>query len=105
MDINVGLLQWFIHILIKKTSDSGIKNESISNKEVAEELHKPIIRNFKKGEVDSLFIGNIRGGDMQLICKFKKSFPFSLCVIDIYGKYAWVISWKYKKGIAITNTF
>ena len=46
MNINVGLLQWFIHILIKKTSDSGIKNESISNKEIAEESHKPIIRNF-----------------------------------------------------------
>ena len=92
MNINVGLLQWFIHILIKKTSDSGIKNESISNKEIAEESHKPIIRNFQKGEVDSLFIGNIRGGDMQLIRKFKKSFRFSLCVIDIYGKYAWFIS-------------
>ena len=46
MDINVGLLQWFIHILIKKASHSGIKNESISNKEIAEESHKPIIRNF-----------------------------------------------------------
>ena len=28
----------------KKTSGSGIKNENISNKELAEELHKPIIR-------------------------------------------------------------
>ena len=31
-----------------KTSGSGIKNENISNKEVAEELHKPIIIKFKK---------------------------------------------------------
>ena len=32
----------------KNTSGSAIKNESISNKELAEELHKPIIRIFQK---------------------------------------------------------
>ena len=32
----------------KKTSGSGIKNENISNKELAEELHKPIIKKFKE---------------------------------------------------------
>ena len=32
----------------KKTSGSGIKNENISNKRLAEELHKPIIRKFNK---------------------------------------------------------
>ena len=32
----------------KKSSDSGIKNENISNKELTEELHKPIIKNFNK---------------------------------------------------------
>ena len=32
----------------KKTSGSGVKNESISNKELAKELHKPsIIENLK----------------------------------------------------------
>ena len=30
----------------KKTSGSGIKNENISNKELAEELHKPVIEFF-----------------------------------------------------------
>ena len=37
--------------LDKKTSGSGIKNENILNKELAEELHKPIIRKFKKRKV------------------------------------------------------
>ena len=32
----------------KKSSDSGIKNENISNKELTEELHKPIIKKFNK---------------------------------------------------------
>ena len=42
---------------------------------------------------------------MQLMRKFKKELCFSLCVIDINSKYAWVIPLKYKKGIAITNDF
>ena len=48
----------------KKTSGSGIKNENISNKELAEELHKPIIRNFNKRKVHSPFIENIWGADL-----------------------------------------
>ena len=31
-----------------KFDGSGMKNENISNKELAEELHKPIIRKFNK---------------------------------------------------------
>ena len=31
-----------------ETSGGGIKNEIMSNKELAEELHKPIIRKLKK---------------------------------------------------------
>ena len=42
---------------------------------------------------------------MQLISKFNKGFRFLICVIDIYSKYAWVISLKDKKGITITNAF
>ena len=44
MDINVDLLQSFINFLIKKTSGSDLKN--VPNKELAEELHKPVIRKF-----------------------------------------------------------
>ena len=47
-----------------KTSGSGIKNENISNKEVAEELHKPIIIKFKKWKVHSPFLDNIWGVDL-----------------------------------------
>ena len=98
----------FYKFFNKKTSCSRIKNENISNKELAEELHKPIIRKFKKRQVHSPFIDNIWGADladMQLISKFNKGFRFFLCVIDIYSKYAWVILLKDKKGISISNTF
>ena len=66
----------------KKTSGSGIKNENISNKELAEELHKPIIRKFKRRKVYSYFIDNGWGADladMDLISKFDKEIRFSIC--------------------------
>ena len=47
----------------------------MSNKELAEELHKPIIRKLIKTKVYSSFIGNIWGADltnMQFIIKFNK---------------------------------
>ena len=87
----------------KKTSGSGIEN-----KELAEKLHKPIIKKFNKRKAHSPFIDNIWGADlvdMQLIGKFNKGFRFLLCVIDIFSKYAWVIPLKDKKGNAITNAF
>ena len=43
--------------------------------------------------------------DMQLLSKFDKGFRFSLCVIDIFSKYVWVIPLKDKKGISIVNGF
>ena len=79
---------------------------NISNKELAEELHKPSIETFNKRKIHSPVIDNISGAylaDMQLISKFNKEFRFLLCVIDIYSKYSWVILLKDKKGNTITN--
>ena len=42
---------------------------------------------------------------MELRSKFNKGFRFSLCVIDIFSKYAWVVTLKDKKGISIVNAF
>ena len=71
----------------------------MSNKELAEESHKPIIRKFEKRKVHSPFIDSIWGldlADMELIRKLNKGFRFLLCVADIYSKYAWVIPLKDK---------
>ena len=92
----------------EKTFGSGIENGNVSDKELVEELHEPIIRNSKKRKVYSSFIENIWGADlanMQLISKFNKGIGFLVWFIDIFSKYAWVISLKRKKCIAITNTF
>ena len=51
----------------KKSKGSGVK--SMSSQELAEELHKAIIRKFKRRKVYSLFKDNIWGAeiaDMQL---------------------------------------
>ena len=42
---------------------------------------------------------------MQLTSNFNKKFIFLLCAIDIFSKYSWVVPFKDKKGITITNAF
>ena len=77
------------------------------NQELAKELHKPIIRKFRKRKVRSSFIDNIRSADlvdMELINKFDKGIIFLLCVIGIFSKYTWVIPLK-DKNVTITNSF
>ena len=48
IDISVELYQWFIRFFKKNTSDEAIKNENMSNKELAEKLHKPIINKIQE---------------------------------------------------------
>ena len=56
MDINVDLLQLSINFLIKKTSGSGLENENMSDQQLVEELHKPIIKKFiNKKKYNHLF--------------------------------------------------
>ena len=79
--------------MIKKSQGKGLANNN-ENIQLANELHKPIIKNFNKRKVYSSFKDNIWGvdsADMQLLNKFDIGFRFLLCVIDIFLKYAWVI--------------
>ena len=106
-----GLASMLYKFFDKKTKGSGVTlaNKSIpQNEQLVEELHKPIIRKFRKREVYSAFKDNIWAADladMQLISKFNKGFRFLLCVIDTYSKYAWVAPLKDKNGVSIVNAF
>ena len=75
-------------LLADKTAFGGaIKNENILNKELAEELRKPIIKKFNKRKVQSRFIDNIWGVDlanMQLMSKLNKRIRF-FCVLLIFS--------------------
>ena len=75
---------------------------------MANELHKPIIRKFKKRKVYSSFRDNIWGvdlTDMQSLSKYNKGIKYLLCAIDLFSKYAWVIPIEDKKGTSTVNAF
>ena len=74
----------------KKSKGSGITNES--NYQLANELHKPIIKKCKKRKVYSSFKDNIWRvdlADMQSLSKFKKElstfYVQSICLVTIHG--------------------
>ena len=77
----------------KKSKGSGVKHVNTKltpqKQQLAEELHKPIIRKFEKRKVHAEFKDNIWGADladMQLLSRYKKGIRFLLCVIDIFSK-------------------
>ena len=85
---------------LEKSSGSGTANES--NYQHADELHKPIIRKFKKRKVYASFRDNIWGGDladMQSLSKYNKGNKYLLCAIGFL--YTSVVPLKEKKGTSI----
>ena len=99
-----GLASMVYKIFDQKSKGSALKE----NQQLANELHKPIIRKFRKRKVYSSFKDNIWGvdlADMQLISKHNKGIRYLLCVNDLFSKYAWVVPLKNKKGATITNAF
>ena len=101
-----GLPSMVYKFFDKKPSGSGIIIEA--NYQLADELHKPIIRKFKKRKVYSSFRDNIWGADladMQSLSRYNKGIRYLLCAINLFSKYAWVIPIKDKKGTSIVNAF
>ena len=73
----------------KKSSGSGITTIK-PDYQLANELHKPIIRKFKKRKVYSSFRDTIWGvdlADMQSLSKYNKGNKYLLCAIDLFSKY------------------
>ena len=102
-----GLASMVYRFFDSKVSGSGAKL-TLQNEQLANELHKPIIRKFEKRKVYSTLKDNIWGvdlADMQLLSKYNKGIRFLLCVIDIFSKYAWVVPLKDKKSISIVKAF
>ena len=94
--------------LVYKFFKGKTKGSGLNIKELAEELHKPIIKNFKRRKVYSSFKDNIWGvdlADMQLLSKYNKGIRYLLCVVDLFSRYAWVIPLKNKKGESIVEGF
>ena len=100
-----GLASMVYKFFDKKSKGSGI-NEP--NYQLADELHKPVIKKFKIRKVYSSFRDNIWGvdlADMQSLSKFNNGYKYLLCVIDLFSNYEWVIPLRDEKGTSTVKAF
>ena len=72
-----------------------MKKKKVST--LAEELHKPVRRKFKRRRVlvngiDKIWAADL--ADMSTFSEFNQGFKFLLLVIDIFSKYGWIIPLK-----------
>ena len=70
----------------KSAKGSGFNNEIKQNKQLGEELHKPIIRNFKKRRFYSSFKDNIWSADltdMQLISELNFYYVLLIYLVNM----------------------
>ena len=88
----------------KKSTGSDIKNEIKENQQLANELHKPIIRKFKRRKVYVSSFDSTWCVDLADI-KYNKEIRYLLCVIDIFNKYVCVVPLKNKTGVSIVGGF
>ena len=89
---------------------SGTSDDAKPNYELANELHRQIIRKFKRRKAYSSFRDNILGVDlagMQSLSKRNKGIrnQVLLWAINTFSKYTWVVPLKDKRGISIVNAF
>ena len=75
---------------------------------LAEELHKPVKRKFRKRRVlvsgiDKIWAADL--ADMRAFAKYNNGNTFLLLVIDTFNKYGWIIPLKNKKGETVVKAF
>ena len=78
------------------------------SQQLAEQLHKPITRNFRKRIVISKGIDKIWAADlveMQKYNKWNKGIKYLLMVIDVFSKYGWIVPLKDKKTESVSSAF
>ena len=99
-------------MLRKRLAASGSSVKRVDTKktkiELADELHKPVIKKFNKRKVYSSFKDNIWGvdlADIQVLSKQNKDIKHLLCAIDLFSKYTFVVPLKNKRGESIVERF
>ena len=93
---------------LKKKKRKKPSSEENWQAKLADELHKPIKRNFTRRRVIVNRIDEIWCSDlveMQQFSKWNKGFRYLLMVLDVFSKYGWIIPLKDKKGETVTEAF
>ena len=78
------------------------------SQQLAEDLHKPITRNFRKRRVISKGIDKIWAADLveiQKYSKWNKGVKYLLMAIDVFSKYGWIKPLKDKKTESVSSAF
>ena len=86
----------------------GIKKPILWSNLLANELHKPITKKFRKRRVyvngiDETWAADLV--DMNAYSKQNKGVKYLLTVIDIFSKYGWIIPLKNKSGLSVAEAF
>ena len=74
--------------------------------QLADELHKPVRRQFEKRHVFAKQIDDIWAADLVDMSSFSRSnkgYKFLLTVIDVYSKYGWIVPLKSKTGKKVAS--
>ena len=89
-----------VYKFVDKKTGSGVT----VNGQLAEELHKPVIKKFKRRKIYARFKDNIWAADlaeMESLSSNNKNVKYLLCVIDVFTKYAWVKPLKDKQFLML----
>ena len=82
--------------------ETGVDSDVVSdNQQLAKELQKPTIRNFKQRKVYFLTRDNVQVVDLagiQLTSKYNNVIRLLLCIIHMFSKYTWAVPLKDKNG-------
>ena len=96
--------------MTKKRFGWGLKNDLISGitwiDQLADEIHKPVVKKFRKRKVYVSGIDKIWAADlvdMQSFSKFNCGVKYFLTVIDVFSKFGWMLSLKDKTGGSVAN--
>ena len=76
--------------------------------QLAEELHKPVVKSFRKRRVYVKGIDEIWAADlidMQSFAEYNEGFKYLLSVVNIFSKYGWIVPLKDKSGKSVSQAF
>ena len=104
-----GLTSMMYKLFDKKLGSRAIsKVRSNVNEVLAQELHKPVIKKFKRRKLYARFKDNIWAVDLpEMVSLSSKNqiVKYLLCAINAFTKYAWVKPLKDKKAKIVFNGF